>query len=468
MTLRTPLPGIGLRVNRTGLMRARRITEGGAAVPPASPPFNLSVPTLSFTPPLTVGTVVTSSAGTWANSPTDFNYDFRVNGVSVQSGTSNQYTVVSGNVGFTIVCRVTATNVAGSTNADSAASSAVLVPPPVNSVLPVISYVEPINWGQTLTCSTGTWSNSPTSYNYEWKASGTTVQNGASNSYLTTSSDLGKAIRCEVTATNGTGSGTPVLSDPAPQVLPFSPFDLANLALAFTPYDASKVVLVDGKVSQLTNAAPGNTNHLTQSTAASQPSILSADQNGRDVLYVASNGPWLENLAVTGLSGSAYSSFVVATMNAGGNTSGRAFTLAPAAATDGSNGSFIPFVKAATNDSYNAQAGTSNLHPVTNATWHGLFATRDNSALNSWLDGGDPRTNTPGAALSALTRMAMWANFTSGAVGSTRGNGKTLFAFLWSRVLTTTERQKVEGWGMWFAGLQSLLPSDHPYKSVAP
>ena len=468
MTFRTPLPGIGLRVNRTGLMRARRITEGGVVVPPANPPANTSLPTLSYTPPLTVGTVITSTAGSWTSSPTDFSYDFRANGVSVQSGTNNQYTVASGDVTKTIVCRVTATNVAGSTNADSAATSAVLAPPPVNSVLPVITYSSPINWGQTLTCSTGTWSNSPSSYSYNWKSNGVSVQNSASNSYVVQSSDVTKTITCEVTATNEAGSGTPAASTATPQVLAFSPFDLSDLVVAFTPYDASKVVLVDGKVSQLTNAAPGDTNHLTQATAASQPSILSADLNGKDVLYAATNGPWLENLAVTGLSGSAYSSFVMATMNAGGNTSGRAFTLAPASATDGSSGSFIPFIKASTNDSYNTQAGTSNLHPVSNATWHGLFATRDNSALNSWLDGGDARTNTPGAALSALTRMAMWTNFTSGAVGTTRGNGKTLCAFLWSRVLTTTERQKVEGWGMWFGGLQSLLPSDHPYKSAAP
>lgn len=468
MSLKTLTPGVGLRVNRTGLMRARRIGDNTAAPPPANPPANTLLPALSFTAPLTVGTIVSCSTGNWSNSPTDYAYEWSVGGVVAQSGASNTYTVVSGDVGKTIVCKVTATNVAGFGEASTNASSAVIPPPPVNSVLPVINYVAPINWGQTLICSTGTWSNSPTTYIYRWLVNGVQVQTGSSNQYTVGPTDVSKTIACEVTASNAAGSGSPATSTLTPQVVNFQPNDLSGLVLFFQPYNPASVVLVDGKVSQLTNAAPGNTNHLTQVTAASQPSILSADLNGKDVLYAASNGPWLENLAVTGLSASAYSSFCIATMNAGGNTSGRAFTLAPASATDGSGGSFIPFIKAATNDSYNTQAGTSNLHPTTLATWHGIFATRDATVLNSWLDGGDPRTNTPTSALSALTRMAMWANFTASAVGTTRGNGKTFCALLWNRVLTTLERQKVEGWGMWLAGLQSLLPSDHPYKNAAP
>ncbi len=62
--------------------------------------------------------------------------------------------------------------------------------------------------GDTLFCSTGTWSNSPTSYSYKWLRNGASIAGQTSSTYLVQSTDLGDAISCQATAFNSHGSRT--------------------------------------------------------------------------------------------------------------------------------------------------------------------------------------------------------------------------------------------------------------------
>jgi hypothetical protein len=64
--------------------------------------------------------------------------------------------------------------------------------------------------GQTLTCSTGTWGYTPTSYAYQWKKNGVSIGGATSSSYTVQAGDSGAVLTCEVTATNVTGSTTAV------------------------------------------------------------------------------------------------------------------------------------------------------------------------------------------------------------------------------------------------------------------
>lgn len=76
---------------------------------------------------------------------------------------------------------------------------------PVNSVAPAITGTA--QEGQTLTCSTGTWSGSPT-YTYQWKRNGNNIGGATSSTYLLVTADVGQSILCTVTATNFVGSAT--------------------------------------------------------------------------------------------------------------------------------------------------------------------------------------------------------------------------------------------------------------------
>jgi hypothetical protein len=83
----------------------------------------------------------------------------------------------------------------------------------VNSISPVISGT--VSVGSTLTTTNGTWTNSPTSYTYQWQraddlAFTQNITNIGSNqnTFTLTNSENSKYIRCQVTAINLAGSST--------------------------------------------------------------------------------------------------------------------------------------------------------------------------------------------------------------------------------------------------------------------
>ena len=91
---------------------------------------------------------------------------------------------------------------------------------PVNTVLPAISGTTTV--GSTLSCSQGTWTQSPTSYAYQWKRGGTAISGATASTYAVVAGDQGTTLTCTVTATNATGStpatsaGTAIPAPPAP------------------------------------------------------------------------------------------------------------------------------------------------------------------------------------------------------------------------------------------------------------
>lgn len=90
-------------------------------------------------------------------------------------------------------------------------SSAVFLSPPVNTVAPVISGM--ITVGKTLTTTNGSWSNSPTSYGYQWRANASSITGATSNTFVLTSTQAGANITCNVTAINAGGSSNPATSN---------------------------------------------------------------------------------------------------------------------------------------------------------------------------------------------------------------------------------------------------------------
>lgn len=71
---------------------------------------------------------------------------------------------------------------------------------PVNSVLPAITGTK--TQGQTLTCSQGTWSNTPDAYAFQWRRNGEHIIGATANTRLLAAADVGALMSCTVTATN--------------------------------------------------------------------------------------------------------------------------------------------------------------------------------------------------------------------------------------------------------------------------
>lgn len=69
---------------------------------------------------------------------------------------------------------------------------------PVCSVAPAITGTT--TSGQTLTCSSGTWSKSP-SHSYQWNRSGVPIIGATASTRLLAAPDVGATMTCTVTAT---------------------------------------------------------------------------------------------------------------------------------------------------------------------------------------------------------------------------------------------------------------------------
>jgi hypothetical protein len=70
---------------------------------------------------------------------------------------------------------------------------------PVNSVLPAITGTTTV--GQTLTCSTGTWTKSPT-FTFQWRRGGNALAGATASTYVLVAGDAGALMSCTVKATN--------------------------------------------------------------------------------------------------------------------------------------------------------------------------------------------------------------------------------------------------------------------------
>jgi len=216
-------------------------TSAASAVVTVPAPSNTAVPALSGS--AQSGQVLTTTNGSWAGSPTSYLYgweDCNSSGsdcVDISGAAAGSYTLTSSDVGHTIRSVVTASNAGGASSASSAASAVVTSPAPsapVNTSLPAISGT--VQEGDTLTASDGSWSNSPSSYGYQWEdcnssgASCGAISGATSSSYVLASGDVGDTIRVVVTASNAGGS-TPASSAASAVVSSSAPSAPANTSL---------------------------------------------------------------------------------------------------------------------------------------------------------------------------------------------------------------------------------------------
>jgi hypothetical protein len=183
-----------------------------AAAPATQAPVNTGAPAIQGT--AAVGQQLTCTQGSWSNSPTSYSYSWRRDGSEIATG--SQYTLVAADGGRSITCVVTASNGGGSASASSGAvTPPVPVSAPVNTTRPAISGTARV--GQTLTCSQGAWSNSPTGYAYAWNRDGSAISGATGTTYVVASADVARQLTCSVTASNSGGSATATSTAVTPQ-----------------------------------------------------------------------------------------------------------------------------------------------------------------------------------------------------------------------------------------------------------
>ena len=207
------------------------------------------------------GQTLTEMPASWTNSPTSYGYQWEDCDSSgsacspIAGATGQMYTLTASDVGETIVVQETASNAAGTGNpAVSDATAVVAQAAPVNTSPPSISGT--FREGATLTESHGAWTDSPTSYSYQWEDCNSTgggcapIAGATGQSYTLTASDVGETIVVQETATNGTGAGDPAASAPTAVISgtgPVSPpVNTAPPSISGTPVEGTVLTESNG------------------------------------------------------------------------------------------------------------------------------------------------------------------------------------------------------------------------------
>jgi hypothetical protein len=169
-------------------------------------PVNLTAPVASGN--AWVGQTLTTTDGTWTQSPTGFAYQWTRDGSPIGGATANTYTLVTADLDALVLCEVTASNGSGASAPSASNALGPVITVPSNVTAPTIAGTA--TQGETLTVtSTGTWTYSPGSFLYQWTRDGSPIGSATSTTYLLDAADVGALIRCEVTAVNAAGSSTP-------------------------------------------------------------------------------------------------------------------------------------------------------------------------------------------------------------------------------------------------------------------
>jgi Ig domain of plant-specific actin-binding protein len=193
------------------------VFTGSGAAASAAAPENVTPPVISGTP--AVGRTLTTSNGSWTNSPTSYSYQWlRCNTsggscVSIAGANEKTYALQTADGGRTIRVNVTAKNADGSAYATSAETNVVSAAgSPRATDRPIVSGTPEV--GEELSADEGSWSGTPTSFAYQWQrcdadniVACTNVPGATAKTYTLHIADEGYRLRVGVTAKNDKGSG---------------------------------------------------------------------------------------------------------------------------------------------------------------------------------------------------------------------------------------------------------------------
>jgi hypothetical protein len=224
-------------------------------------------------------------------------------------------------------------------------------------------------------------------------------------------------------------------------------------------YDASDTGTITedtGFVSQLDDKS-GNGNHLTQETADDQPATGSDTINGLNVLTFSDTSDRMDvgsNIYANDPVTECFAIMVTTLTTTGAN----GFDITHIEGTTEYLGSRIPFFTTVIND----YGSLSFRQQYT----HGITPPGDIMQAIQYDGGAETGTVWRDGALTGSSRSAQ-ASIDSGNT-YIENIGNLAEWIIIESVVSTADRQKLEGYLAWKWGFQSILPSGHPYENGAP
>jgi hypothetical protein len=255
-----------------------------------------------------------------------------------------------------------------------------------------------------------------------------------------------------------------------PRFTQWTPADIST-ALWLDAADASTVTESGGAVSQW-NDKSGNSRHAAQATAASRPTVLTASQNGRNVLSFDGSNDFL---LTTAASYSAVEYYLVG-LFAGSSTQNRLYYAArtspnanKGAASDITCGLGYGFDTPGTGGSLKwTNVGANATAAQVNGSDVSSLASYNNYEIGiSPASGWFIANQTISASASGSKQFCIGADIFD-TVGNRHIQASMAEFIIISSSLNTLDRQKLQGYLAHKWGLTSNLPANHPYKVNPP
>jgi len=171
---------------------------------------NTITPTVNITAnpgnAICLGTSVTFTAAAANMGGGTVNYNFKVNGTSVQTGASNTFTTATLANGNTVTCEITISGGTCLTSSTVLSNSIVMaVATPITPGVNITANPgNSICLGALVTFNAGVTNIGGGTVNYDFKINGSSVQSGASNTFATSTLTNGNTVTCEISISGGT------------------------------------------------------------------------------------------------------------------------------------------------------------------------------------------------------------------------------------------------------------------------
>jgi hypothetical protein len=259
-------------------------------------------------------------------------------------------------------------------------------------------------------------------------------------------------------------TGFPIIFGKA-AVAAWTPAQIST-ALWLDAADASTLTLNGSTVSQWADKS-GNARNATQATASAQPTYNATLLGGKPALTFDGTSDFLLGTSNIGLSGNPL--FSIAGVFAMPNTTGSVFLSFGSVA----NASGYHFMSAGSGTNVwtgfggGVQLGTATLNSPSSAYVFTAVRNAVNTANWTATQNGNLLTVTQGNSVS-VTLVDGPLNLGRWVGGTNYAEMTAAEIVLVPTTLSTTDRQKLEGYLAWKWGLQANLPVGHPYKNNPP
>lgn len=144
------------------------------------------------------GATVSVSRGTWTPAASSYGYQWRLDGAAIRGATGSKFTIPSTYVGKKLSVTVTGART-GYTKKSVTSAATTVLRSYSRTTAPTVSGTARIGSVLRL-ASRGTWTPTPSSWTYQWKANGVSIPGATGSAFRLTSAEYGKKITLRITA----------------------------------------------------------------------------------------------------------------------------------------------------------------------------------------------------------------------------------------------------------------------------